>query len=142
MLRPLTCWFHFSGLVFFNASWFVLTNNQVWKPWLLKRPCGCPFLARKEWSEVKWLASWSCVQGSRCSRGAVVGNVEVLIRFLLHRGHLGCLLRQDLNDQEQWYGTMLVVDAIKHQKIWGEGLWFGEPSPGYLLLLLLTSTHS
>lgn len=34
-------------------------------------------------------------------QGAMVGNVEVLIRFLLYRGQLGGPLRQDLDDQEQ-----------------------------------------
>lgn len=39
-----------------------------------------------------------------------------------------------------WRAAMLVVDAIKHQKVSGKGSWFGEPSPVHPTLFLLVPT--
>lgn len=47
---------------------------------------------------------------------ALVRSVGVLIGLLLHRHQLEGVPRKDIDNREQWYDVLLVVDAIRHQK--------------------------
>lgn len=61
---------------------------------------------------------------------ALVRSVGVLIGLLLHRHQLEGVPRKDIDNREQWYDVLLVVDAIRHQKAWRDGSCLENPVQG------------